>query len=165
TWPNRLYYTAAQSGGLMSNDLPPDGSGKFTFPTIFDSLDRAGVDWAYYYSDAPFFGLYERVPVERMLRLDLRFFSDAAAGKLPPVCCVEPAFARNDDHPPHHPILGQQVIASVYSALAAAPQWNELLFVVTYDEHGGFFAHVVPPKTAGHRAAAGFDQLGFRVPA
>jgi len=36
--------------------------------------------------------------------------------------------------------------------------------VLTYDEHGGFFDHVSPPKTVDDRAAQGFDQLGFRVP-
>jgi phospholipase C len=162
TWPNRLYLLCGQSEGIMSNTLPE--AGKFTCPTILDRLDDAGVEWAYYYGDAPFLAALERVPAERML-LFPRFLSDAAAGKLPPVVFVDPSFTRNDDHPPHHPLLGQQLIASVHAALAASPHWNELLLVVTYDEHGGFFDHVPPPKAPDERAAAGFDQLGFRVPA
>jgi phospholipase C len=80
------------------------------------------------------------------------------------VTIIDPGFALNDDHPPHHPGLGQQFIAAVYQALATSPLWQNILFVVTYDEHGGFFDHVAPPKTADDRAADGFDQLGFRVP-
>ena len=92
------------------------------------------------------------------------FFIDAMNGTLPPVAFVEPGFTINDDHPPHHPIRGQAFLASVYAALAASPQWNNSLFVVTYDEAGGFFDHVPPPLVADDRAAEGFNQLGFRVP-
>jgi len=52
---------------------------------------------------------------------------------------------------------------SIYNALAQSPQWDRCLFVVTYDEHGGFFDHVAPPVIA-HEPNPGFEQLGFRVP-
>jgi hypothetical protein len=95
-----------------------------------------------------------------------QFIDDAAAGKLPSVVYIDPAFGRygNDDHPPKHPLLGQHLIAAVYQALATSPQWERTLLVVTYDEHGGFYDHVPPPLTADDHAAEGFDQLGFRVP-
>ena len=54
----------------------------------------------------------------------------------------------NDDHPPIHPINGQELIAAVYTALASSPQWKNIMFVITYDENGGFFDHVSPPTTA-----------------
>jgi phospholipase C len=163
TWPNRLYLHAAQSGGAITNDPPPGG--KFTFPTIYDRLDAAGIEWVYYYSDVPFLGVLDRVPAERMKLIDHRFFDDAAGGKLPSYVVIDPGFLKNDDHPPHHPLLGQQFIATIYAALAAAPQWNEMLFTLVYDEHGGFFDHVRPPTAPDDRAADGFGQLGFRVPA
>jgi phospholipase C len=102
---------------------------------------------------------------------------DAAAGTLPPVVVIDPAFGGggNDDHAPHHPIDGQELIATVYTALAKSPQWKHLvMFIVTYDEHGGFFDHVSPPTFADDTATVwanmgrdvtGFDQGGFRVPA
>jgi phospholipase C len=93
------------------------------------------------------------------------FFADAKAGKLPSVTYLDPPFAFGDDHPPHHPSYGQALIASVYNALATSPQWEQTLLVVTYDEHGGFYDHVAPPRAADERVADGFDQLGFRVPA
>ena len=34
-----------------------------------------------------------------------------------------------------------------YEALRNGPKWNSTLFILTYDEHGGFFDHVPPPQT------------------
>jgi phospholipase C len=93
------------------------------------------------------------------------FFVQAKKGKLPPVVYIDPAFSANDDHPPHHTMLGQQLIASVYTALATSPQWKNILFVLTYDEHGGYFDHVSPPNAPDEQVAAGFGMpIGFRVP-
>ncbi len=61
-------------------------------------------------------------------------------------------------------MLGQLYIASVYQALASSPHGDRCLFVLTYDEAGGFHDHVAPPTMADDHAADGFDQLGFRVP-
>jgi phospholipase C len=163
TWPNRMYFHGAQSQGMTSNDLP-DG-GFYTMPAIWDRLDEAGVAWAYYYSSLPYISLFQRFNRrDELQRLDA-FFEAARTGTLPPVCMIEPAFGVNDDHPPAHPSLGQVFLASVYEALAQSPQWEKMLIVFTYDEAGGFFDHVPPGKAADDRAADGFDQLGFRVPA
>jgi len=92
------------------------------------------------------------------------FFWDAEKGQLPPITWLDPAFAYNDNHPPKHPALGEMFLASVYEALVASPQWKNMLVIITYDEHGGFFDHVAPPTTDDDDAADGFGQLGFRVP-
>jgi len=34
---------------------------------------------------------------------------------------------------------------NVYEALRNGPLWNETLFIINYDEHGGFYDHVPPP--------------------
>jgi len=156
TWPNRFYLHSAQSGGHKSNELPSP-----VWPTIYDRLDAAGVDWMYYYSDLPFIAVLGNT---RNLQIEF-FFEEAKAGELKPVTILDPNFGLNDDHPPHHPMMGQQFISSIYQALATSPHWNNCLLVVVYDEHGGFFDHVAPPKAPDDRAAEGFDQLGFRVPA
>jgi len=164
TWPNRFYWLTGQSMGMQTNDIPVGG---YTAPFIFQRLDEAAVPWRLYYTDLPFLavaganlgGAFD----EHVFRLE-DFFDDAEAGTLPPVSYIDPAFGYGDDHPPHHPIYGQQLIASIYDALARSPQWERTLLVITYDEHGGFFDHVPPPTAADDRAAEGFDQLGFRVP-
>lgn len=162
TWPNRMYLHSAQSAGQTNNDTVPGG---FPWRSIWHALDDAAIDWAYYFSDLPFVPLFANLEYEgKVRRVNYDFFDDAAAGVLPPVVFVDPNSVFNDDHPPHHPLLGQQFLAAIYRALAAGPQWNNCLLVVTYDEHGGFFDHVPPPMAADERAAEGFDRLGFRVP-
>jgi len=163
TWPNRIYLHAGQSMGQTGNTLPPGGS--FTCRTIWDQLLEVGVDWAYYFSDLPTLALFGRSTfTPYLLPIDL-FYADAAAGGLPPVVCVDAAAAYNDDHPPHHPLLGQYFVASIYQALVDSPHRDEFLLIVTYDEAGGFFDHVPPPTIEDDRSAEGFGQLGFRVPA
>ncbi|MCB9665655.1 MAG: alkaline phosphatase family protein [Alphaproteobacteria bacterium] len=165
TWPNRIYAYTATSEGMTTNDF---GRVPFTHDTIFDRLTEAGVEWKVYFHNLPFASLLQRVGglVDNpRLRPIEEFFEDAAAGRLPTVCFVEPSFTTNDDHPPHPPMLGQALVGTVYQALADSPHWDRCLFVVDYDEHGGFFDHVAPPKTEDDHAADGFDQLGFRIPA
>ncbi len=50
----------------------------------------------------------------------------------------------------------------MYKALAESPLWQKTLFIITYDEHGGFYDHVAPPVAAD--ADGEFAQYGFRVP-
>ena len=80
----------------------------------------------------------------------------------------------NDDHPSHDISSGQKLIKEVYEALRSSPQWNEMLFIIIYDEHGGFYDHVptpvegVPSPDDIHGPAPynfKFDRLGVRVPA
>lgn len=161
TWPNRLYAHGAQSQGMTTNDLPTGNA--YTMPAIWDRLDDAGVPWGYYYTDLPMLALFGRFGT-RMNHIE-EFFLHAEAGTLPPVVMLEPGAASNDDHPPHHAMLGQLFLSSIHNALAASPHWNRCLLVIFYDEAGGFFDHVPPGKAPDDRAAEGFDQLGFRVPA
>jgi phospholipase C len=161
TWPNRAYLHAATSTG-MQQDLPM----LFLQPTIWDRLGDAGLAGINYFHDVPWvlggFGQVSGLaPIER-------FFEDASAGTLPPFAIVDPAFlggTANDDHPMHDIQLAQALIASVVAALGASPQWNRCLFVLTYDEHGGFFDHVAPPALSDRiEPETEFRSLGFRVP-
>jgi phospholipase C len=82
----------------------------------------------------------------------------AELGLLPPVTFIDPNFAdippaatANDDHAPADLRLGQRLVSEIHDILRASPDWitgnGGTLFVVTYDEHGGFFDHVAPPGT------------------
>ncbi len=166
TLPNRMYWHAATSNGATNNQAVLDGAFEGV-PSLYHRLDEAGIDWAYYYGDVPVLGVLEDLPdiESRLRRFYYDFLDDCYYGRLPPIVYVDPAFSSNDDHPPHHPLMGQQLIAATYNALATSPQWNNTMLVITYDENGGFYDHVPPPTVADDRAAEGFDQLGFRVPA
>jgi len=159
TFPNRMYWHSGQSNGIKDNSVPSP-----VWTTLYDRLNAKGVPWTYYYGDFPTLSVLGGSSTTGHIKRFAEFKKDAAAGTLPPVVYIDPAFSLNDDHPPHHPSLGQQLIGAVYTALATSPQWKNILFVVTYDENGGFFDHVAPPKAPDAMASVGFDQLGFRVP-
>jgi phospholipase C len=164
TWPNRMYWHSGTSRGTTSNSTPAGG---FSWESIYHRLISKNVEYGYYYGDVPVLSLIENLEgnVDRIYRFD-KFFQHAAAGTLAPVVYIDPSFSANDDHPPHHTMLGQQLIAAIYTALATSPQWSKSMLVITYDEHGGYFDHVAPPATAADDYAdAGFDQYGVRVPA
>ena len=106
-----------------------------------------------------------------------KFLKDAASGDLPDYTYIDPDFEKNDNHPPHNLYSGESFLHSVYKAVRSSPLWNETLLIVTYDEHGGFYDHVVPPVDvpAPDQESANpdppssdgfkFTRLGVRVPA
>jgi phospholipase C len=157
TWPNRFYLHGATSNGIKSN-VPALG-----FTSIFNRLDDQNVSNKNYFSDVAWaLGGYGKLGGLANLNT---FLADAAAGTLPAFSIVDPAFfgaGANDDHPDHDVRLGQAFLATVYAAVAQGPKWGSTLFVVTYDEHGGFFDHVPPPVAVDERAE--FAHLGVRVP-
>lgn len=68
---------------------------------------------------------------------------------------------------------GEQYYKDIYEALRASPQWNDTLFIVTFDEHGGFYDHVptplnVPSPGDGEKSyplrGIEFNRLGVRIP-
>jgi phospholipase C len=164
TLPNRMYWHAGTANGARNNEDVLGGAYKGV-PTIYHRLNDANVAWAYYYNDVPVLAAIGGTDLTGHLRRFANdFLDDAAAGKLPPVVYIDPGFTSNDDHPPHHPLLGQQFLAATYQALATSPQWPRCQLVISYDEHGGFFDHVAPGTAPDDHAADGFGQLGFRVP-
>jgi phospholipase C len=92
------------------------------------------------------------------------FVADCKADRLPQVAIVEPPYSSADDHPTHDPRRGQQFLGYVLDALRSSPSWKSTAFILTYDEHGGFFDHVAPPVTP-EGGAEPWDVLGIRVPA
>jgi phospholipase C len=100
------------------------------------------------------------------------FLEDAAAGSLPSVSWIDPAFTNfnllgfpvNDDHPPADIKDGQDLVLAIYDALAAGPQWHRSMLVIVYDENGGFYDHVPPPAAADSEPEM-FGRYGVRVPA
>lgn len=167
TFPNRFYQHCAQTDRLTNTfDLT-------ALPTIWDRLEERGVSGRYYFRDAPFLALWglQYLPIGRPLAA---FLADCAAGTLANVSFIEPRFieedtgASTDDHPHADIRDGQAFLNLVYNAVATSPAWNRTVFVITYDEWGGFFDHVPPPTAPippADQAAGNADgRLGFRVP-
>ena len=75
-----------------------------------------------------------------------RLLADAEAGKLPPVTFYKPQGNLNM-HAGYSDIdSGDRHIAAVVDALRASPQWDRMAIVITFDENGGWWDNVAPPK-------------------
>jgi phospholipase C len=150
TYPNRMCYYSGFTPN-MSNSEVFDDAGYHTDLTVFDVLNRAGVDWTVYESDLTFLRMFERFRLDTSrIRPIEEFFARTQA--LPRVTFVDPDFTgapgsgpTNDDHPPTDITAGQEFIARVIDTLQGLPSWPTTMLVITYDEHGGFADHVPPP--------------------
>jgi phospholipase C len=161
TWPNRFYLHAATSKGKKGNDpLLLDAP-----ETIWDALKEKNITAKNYAAGlAAFFtGGFPTKAFGNTSASVTAFFDAAKAGTLPAFSMIDPDYQASDDHPAHNIQRGQAFVASVYKALSEGPKWSKTLFIITYDENGGFYDHVAPPKTKDDLPE--FEQLGFRVPA
>src|SRR5215472_10451771 len=201
TFPNRFYQHAART------DRDHNITTFSKLPTIWDQLspipNNQGIPTgAYFFRDLPFLALWGLkyypfwhlfgpgdtdvlgIPVKT-----LSFLDTVAQGLLPNVSFVDPEFALaddgtgSDDHPKADIRRGERFLADIYHALASAGYLDNTALVITFDEWGGFFDHVVPqqviddtdPATVDHtgnsttptdgRLVPDYTQLGFRVPA
>jgi phospholipase C len=168
TFPNRVYMHSAQTDRLDNSLLPIS-----TLPTIWDRLADHNLTARYYFSDFPFLALWGTKYLN-ISRPSAQFFADCGAGTLPQVSFVEPRFfgeaegISNDYHPHSDIRKGEVFLNSVYEAVTSSPNWPNTVLVINFDEWGGFFDHVPPPRAPipPADAALGSDGLlGFRVPA
>ena len=183
TWPNRLFQLMGSSKGDTKTSEWDINTTLYTGRTVFDIVEEAGHDWRFYFADAPL----EVAMIEKLtlhpgkLRDWASFKSDIASGDLPAFSWVNPRWFVNlttfagasDQHPDHDVRQGEALFKELYEDLRASPKWNSTLFIITYDEHGGFYDHVPPPQEGVPAPddfpsfpdkGFGFDRLGIRVP-
>jgi phospholipase C len=166
-----------------------------SWQTMPQALLEAGVSWKVYndptgligLSPLPYFKAFSDPFSITGLELIARgltptypgtFASDVAAGKLPSVSWIIPNLAECE-HPAAPPEWGEYLVQQILSTLVSNPDvWATTVFIVIYDENGGFFDHVPPPTapagTAGEYLTgtlpssaggiAGPVGLGFRTP-
>lgn len=185
THPNRLMALNGKTVIDRTSGLLPEQ------PVVLDWLDQNKVEWRVYSDDISFFALFRRFWRTILFNSNrFRKFSALTAdvlgadpkdrGSFPKVVFVEPSFLDspihpdhdpNDDHPPLPVGFGEDFLRQVYQALTPPNNltvWKQMLMVVTYDEHGGFYDHVSPlfPVTADCGPGnVPFKSTGVRVPA
>ncbi|HEX3333971.1 MAG TPA: alkaline phosphatase family protein [Acidimicrobiales bacterium] len=170
--------------------------GKFTWETMPEALLDAGVTWKVYndptgltfFNPLPYFKAYTDTTTARGLELaDLAlarnfpagFAADVKAGKLPHVSWIHGSIVKCE-HPATAPQWGENLVQQILDILTSNPEvWASTLFILNYDENGGFFDHVPPPTPpagtpgeflsvsplpAAADGIAGPIGLGFRVP-
>jgi phospholipase C len=149
--------------------MPPQ-----TETTIGDLLSVQGVSWAYYsgawqyvldhgnqkpvpnfqYHHQPFnyfknFAPGTKERAEHLLDGGLggtEFIKAIDAGKLPQVAFYKPQGNLNEHSGYADIAAGDRHIADLIHHLERSPQWDHMLVIVTYDENGGIWDHVAPPR-------------------
>lgn len=184
TNPNRAYSIIGTSQGRNNNTW--NAVEQFEAPTVFNGLARAGKSWGLYYTDTWQEGKsYTEYTFPNMssaggkIAKIEQFFTDAKNGTLPDFTYLEPKWGYGitwpfvqgtDYHPPTNVYPGESFLAQVFQALRQSRQWDQMLFVVTFDEHGGTYDHVPPPWGAINpdgiigEYGFGFNVFGARVP-
>jgi phospholipase C len=178
TYPNRRFLMAGTAAGIIDTKIesitaPPPPNG-----VIMERLEANHVSWLNYYTDLPATFLFPAFMAKRADKRAVidRFYTDAAAGTLPGVSFVDPGF--NSDESEENPAdirIGEQFTAKVVHAVTTGKAWDKTLLIWLYDEHGGYYDHVVPPaaiapdsikpRLPAGSIPGGYDRYGFRVPA
>jgi phospholipase C len=191
TFTNRSFFHAASSSGLVVNEPFANFPLRNDAETIFERLEAAGVSWRVYFDPFQLVSITGLIHARRLApffpnRFSILddFYRDAARGTLPAYSFIEPSLIppHNDMHPPftarvRRPFFflprpsaiasGEGLLARVYEAVrtSAAPQgsnWKNTLLLVTFDEHGGTYDHVPPPRVPPPDPGAPEGQMGFR---
>jgi phospholipase C len=175
TYPNREYMHAAQSYGMKDNTIPLGAEGLgFPDSTIFAALAARGIGSRYFYTDIPVSALWGAPGLARSGQVQ-EYYERCASGTLPAVSFVDPAFlgeeqgTSGDEHPHGDVRAGQAFMSDVVHAFLESPQFKRGALFIVYDEWGGFFDHVRPPRVPDIRSSGNLDedfgQMGLRIPA
>jgi phospholipase C len=189
TIPNRFYLFTATSFGNAFPVNPP--SGGFTQPTIFAHLDQANVSWRYYYQGSvtsAFIQQFSIYKTDSSKVVPIANWSNDVKDNatLPSVIFIERGGSIGlDEHPDNNVQKGAADVANIINALmcpahsstgACVPSasWASSVFILTYDEGGGLYDHVLParevppdntvPKLSSTDQPGIFNESGFRVP-
>src|SRR5919204_3469661 len=132
-------------------------------PVLPDLLEAQGISWKSYRGDNSF---VQPLRIVRHVRFsdmwehvvpDTDFIEDIENGRLPSVSWLTPSFGLSD-HPPASICKGENWLVQQLNALGRSTYWDSTAVVLTWDDFGGFYDHVVPPHVDIYR-------LGPRVPA
>jgi phospholipase C len=189
TDPNRRYLIAATSQGMTGdvgtgpgNAIPNSALGvPAANGTIFQRFSDAGITWIDYATNnttgatqnlyPPNDGAYQQTNIKPLAQ----FFTDAKAGTLPQFALLDPDYGTQSQENPQNITVGEGFLGQVIDALRHSPSWRKTLFILVYDEHGGYYDHVPPPVALapdsigpqvqpGESTYDGFARYGFRVP-
>ena len=140
----------------------------FNAKTIADEANVSGIGWRYYATPIGHLGyIWSSFDAIRHIRYSKQwkqnvvpnkyFGRDVAHGRLAPITWITPDFVRSD-HAPTNMCIGENWTVQTINAIMKSKFWSSTAIVLTWDDFGGFYDHVAPPKE-------GFYGLGPRVPA
>ncbi|GLQ96642.1 phosphocholine-specific phospholipase C [Dyella mobilis] len=164
TNPNRLFLFTG-SNGLSVGTSPvlddTESSSGWAWTTYAERLQSAGISWKVYQQTDNFddnalawfanfknaasgSALYDQ-GMATVANIVTAFQNDVTNDTLPQVSWVV-APAALSEHPNYQPPDGENLTAQLVAALASNPSvYASTVFILNYDENGGFFDHVPPP--------------------
>jgi len=183
TLPNRQYMFCATSQGRIFPS--PAGHDPWTCPTIFSSLQNAGVNWIYYNKDgivlANFADYVNNAAIRGRANHNIQEYFDTLAKPtadqdLPSFVWIDSASGGSglDEHPDTNIQFGAAYVKTIIDALMNSPAWHDSIFILAFDEGGGLYDHVppftvvppdnIPPQLGPNDLPGDFTLSGFRVP-
>jgi len=146
TAPNRLVLYAGTCGGCTTDNIK---GGQLNYPCIADLMQQHGVSFKNYNCHCPndhiAIALFQKWNGNRELnQSQQQFFDDCKNGTLPQVSFISTA-SPYDEHPSSNIQTGMKLQMQLVNAVMNSPLWSNTVFLLTYDEGGGFFDHVRPP--------------------
>jgi phospholipase C len=175
---NHMFWVTATPGNYQADAIPEGGFRDI--PTIFDRLERRGISWKFYVQNydptitfrspgtgdrgsqlvwVPLLNYARFVDNPKLSRhvVDLEeYYEDLERGTLPAVSYIAPS--GSSEHPPGSIQAGQRFVRTLINALKRSSAWRSSAFTWTYDDWGGFYDHVRPPRVDRYG-------YGFRAPA
>ncbi|HLJ68303.1 MAG TPA: alkaline phosphatase family protein [Chloroflexota bacterium] len=159
----QLVHAWGCDGGPQStvSGITPDGirfvtHPCFNFKTLPDELQAAGISWKYYAPPqfAPGY-VWSALDAIRHLRYsslwktnvpnDRTFVSDVQNGHLPSVSWLVTGNV-SSDHPPASICVGEGWTVRMINAIMQSKYWKNTAIFLTWDDFGGFYDHVPPPR-------------------
>jgi len=166
--------TALGATDAEGDTVAPVAASDYAWTDLTYLMHKANVPWGYYIvagnepdcqndaalscapvkQDASTPGIWNPLPNFDTVRQDgqeaniqsvANFYSQAKAGSLPAVSWVVPSGAVSE-HPPGATSAGQAYVTSLVNAVMNGPDWKSTAIFVSWDDWGGFYDHVAPPK-------------------
>ncbi len=183
--PNHWYLLAGQTPPISYDSYIKTVADRTTYrnqsnatTSIQDELNRTNVSWDYYdypllpenqsFATIGFGTAYDywnplagraesySAPFDSHFVDRSQLVSDVNNRDLPNISWVIPT-PQNSDHPGYNNSDGESWVSSLVDTLEASSYWNSTVIFVTWDDYGGFYDHVPPPKVLN-------DVLSFRAP-
>jgi phospholipase C len=142
--PNHLLIVGGQSPTLKnpSSRQPPP---LWDMPSLPGLAEANNVAWRAYAASSDYpVGVYTQLKGSPNVVSSAQFVADAKAGKLPALVLLWHN-SPNDEHPPANVTDGMDLIWQSVDAVVGAGGWEETVFMLTWDDWGGYDDHVQTP--------------------
>ena len=165
--PNHLFLIAANAPIIdnSSHGRNYQPQTPFDMPSLPQTLEAAGRTWRNYAEpNSSYFNHINALQGHRWNVSSAQFDTDAAAGKLPDVSWLYAPFG-DSEHPGAQTVhQGAAWTAQRVLAVAHGPQWASTAIILTWDDWGGWFDHVLSPDQSqwSGTGPAGYHVSQFR---